>query len=788
MSLPDAKKSISENPAKDSVASPTDRKELEKDVDRKLRFYGVIQAFRNGRMPDNAQVDEILVYLQHHSLVDESKLSPEGKKLADDLRSIGETARQLVKEKNGDEVLQQFFYHTSGAQLHPKPVDAPISEQEARKDGQEALQHLRTLLQLLLTNSETRKLLSDFKLIGLDLFAETATSIAERTRPAPEALAKVDDPAPPQGWDGSPSQVPGATTETNGTTPATAAVANDKTPAAPASPAEAVKEDKEPNGAAAATAGAEKKSFISRIQGLTGRVPEKHKTRAKEELTSAKKYLKDEFPQERRDQFIYRLKKVVVECQSHPSYQSSLSWFLSQLENYFAHTRQFANSSATQTSSFFSDPLLNQATSELRIILERFANGKSMQGMISAAQKLSDDAANDEELKAWWGKVDTFVRKSLMEPGFILTPQFESQARKLRDESRKFFDVKYKGHKDALIDAVQAWFGAWGKDPLNHRFTDDWSKLLKDLLFDESGQLTFKPQLWSDIRQVVLPSVIEKVGYIPIPRIEYTDKDLDLVIENLTLQGRNLFPKILEFTAQNYLKVSPYTEIKDEHHHTLTISLSQIQADMKDVAFYYYKKGGFGRIRDSGLADVFLGGKGISVKVKISSTTKEREGGVRLYKVKDVSVKVDTLKFAIRDSKHNLLYKTLRPLATGLIKKQIAKVIADGIRTGLEYIDGQLVQVRDRMHAAEASEDGSRTQVLKDMLHHKSTSDDASSKASTKAKRGSSFRIAPTRDSMLIPEHIHEKGWVKRQAEKDEKATEGEGWRSKAFSIITASA
>ena len=30
---------------------------------------------------------------------------------------------------------------------------------------------------------------------------------------------------------------------------------------------------------------------------------------------------------------------------------------------------------------------------------------------------------------------------------------------------------------------------------------------------------------------------------MPIPRVEYSDDNLDLVIENLTLQGRNLFPK-----------------------------------------------------------------------------------------------------------------------------------------------------------------------------------------------------------------------------------------------------
>lgn len=94
--------------------------------------------------------------------------------------------------------------------------------------------------------------------------------------------------------------------------------------------------------------------------------------------------------------------------------------------------------------------------------------------------------------------------------------------------------------------------------------------------------------------------------------------------------------------------MSPYKTIKDEHHHNLTLTLSQIQADMKDVAFYYRKKNGI-KVSDSGLADVFLGGKGISVKLQLSSTMEDRANGASLFKVKSVNVKVDALKFSIRD-------------------------------------------------------------------------------------------------------------------------------------------
>lgn len=91
------------------------------------------------------------------------------------------------------------------------------------------------------------------------------------------------------------------------------------------------------------------------------------------------------------------------------------------------------------------------------------------------------------------------------------------------------------------------------------------------------------------------------------------------------------------------------------------------------------------------------------------------EDKTSVFKVKSVIVKVDTLKFAIRDSKHDFLYKTLKPLATSLVKKQIQKAVKDSITTGMEYVDGQLVGVRDRMATAKAAEGESRTKVLQEV-------------------------------------------------------------------------
>jgi len=160
-----------------------------------------------------------------------------------------------------------------------------------------------------------------------------------------------------------------------------------------------------------------------------------------------------------------------------------------------------------------------------------------------------------------------------------------------------------------------------------------------------------------------------------------------------------------------------------------------------------------------------------------------------LFRVKNVHVKVDALKFSIRDSRHDLLYKTLRPLATGLIKRQVAKAIEDGIRSGFEWADRELFKVRANMAAANEG-DGSKMDVLKSVFssNGSATADDttvAASNQSTKsAKRNSTFKIVPTRDSMLLPDAGHEKGWIRKASEKEDLATDGEGWKSSAFSIV----
>ena len=86
-------------------------------------------------------------------------LSAEGQHLVADVRDVIEKAKILLLTKNDGNLLQDFAWQTqrigSGGATSP---NAPIDKESARAHGNEALEGLRTLGQLLITNGQFRKL------------------------------------------------------------------------------------------------------------------------------------------------------------------------------------------------------------------------------------------------------------------------------------------------------------------------------------------------------------------------------------------------------------------------------------------------------------------------------------------------------------------------------------------------------------------------------------------------------------------------------------------------------
>jgi len=89
----------------------------------------------------------------------DKKLSADGQGLVADLRNVIEQAKILLLTKNSGNLIQDFIWQTEqigAGDAHG--VNAPIDKDTAKQHGNEALQGLRTLGELLITNGQFRKL------------------------------------------------------------------------------------------------------------------------------------------------------------------------------------------------------------------------------------------------------------------------------------------------------------------------------------------------------------------------------------------------------------------------------------------------------------------------------------------------------------------------------------------------------------------------------------------------------------------------------------------------------
>ena len=68
-----------------------------------------------------------------------------------------------------------------------------------------------------------------------------------------------------------------------------------------------------------------------------------------------------------------------------------------------------------------------------------------------AVDALYDDANRDEELRNWFKQVNQYARKVLLQPGYVLEPQCDTEGNGVRENGRKFYDDKYKDHFDYLF-------------------------------------------------------------------------------------------------------------------------------------------------------------------------------------------------------------------------------------------------------------------------------------------------------------------------------------------------
>lgn len=119
------------------------------------------KAFQNGKVPSNKQIDVAMnSFLASKELSQPSKnLSEEGRALMADVRDVVEKAKILLLTKNEGNLLQDFIWQCQ--QIDAAGAggpNAPVDKETAKQHGNQALDGLKTLGTLVISNGQFRKL------------------------------------------------------------------------------------------------------------------------------------------------------------------------------------------------------------------------------------------------------------------------------------------------------------------------------------------------------------------------------------------------------------------------------------------------------------------------------------------------------------------------------------------------------------------------------------------------------------------------------------------------------
>ncbi len=230
-------------------------------------------------------------------------------------------AKFLLLTKNEGNLLQDFIWqtqHLSGGDA--KLPGAPTDKETAQQHGKQVLDGLRTLGTLLISNGQFRKLLNDASILIRDMAGDAAQNAANRVNPHEDQLAQLDEAAEENTWHDVPDLSKNSLrSQAKATYDKQRPFGKDDVNQAANNAASAA--DRQPTvdgeyNQQSGQAGAQAAAGTLREQA-SANVPEETKQRGNQVAKAAKGYLSEKMPKQRREQTIWRLKKMITEIQGH---------------------------------------------------------------------------------------------------------------------------------------------------------------------------------------------------------------------------------------------------------------------------------------------------------------------------------------------------------------------------------------------------------------------------------------------------------------------------------------
>jgi hypothetical protein len=656
----------------------------------------MIRALGKGFMPSNEQ---LIINLR--TLLAADILNPDNPDLSDSGRLLVKYTKQLLHEfidlllhKNSEDQIQDFLWYLSKARLSvdaqdivrrttrsKAKADATASESSQGKgphidlaNPQSAYQSIKTVGSLLLTNSDFRIFLSDLNTVGREVFKDTAFTLSDVAK---EVGKKVE----PSEAEQQALKEPGADSGK--------AVSSDDLNGDVADVAKVVG-----NGAVEVVHEAGS-SAADKLQGPEG------------------------------DSLLYRLKKTVTNLRQKRDYSDSVSTLSLLLQRYAkAYSRMAEDAMGTLQQDVDGNYEMEKATQNFWLLITSFGDQKEWKELEHCFHRVLDHSRKDPEFEDLLTDVGNSLQKLLTDPDFF--DHVEEKFQELRKKSRGV------GTDSSLRKDVDAFFAQAQRTLETVLRDEDIAKLVKTtfrIWSILSPQHSYaNTELIQDAINVFVPLMIQAIQYIPIPRLEVSTPEIDLLLENLIVEpGRTVnHTSFLPFR----FKVETYNDfelrkarfrVASKATSRFTIKVDGLSFRADEVGFLLRAHSGLLRLADEGIASFQLDERGIDIHLDVEVAKEQQE---QMLTLRAVRVHIHKLSYTLRKSKFSLVSWILKPFLRPVIRKVMEMQLAQGIADAIHAANRELLFARERLRATRISDPDDLKTFFKAVLTRLTPADD----------------------------------------------------------------
>jgi Family of unknown function (DUF5923)/Protein of unknown function (DUF4449) len=645
---------------------------MQRRLHQKLHTYQMIRALSKGYMPSTEQVIINLRTLLASDVLNPSNkdLSQSGRRLVRNCRDWLKQFIELLQHKNSEDRIQDFIWYLTKSRisLDLDDISHQASKAKAKADVSASMtmtclsnelltdltlayESLRTVGSLLLTNKDFRIFVDDLGTIGRQILSDTAFSLSG----AAEEAGKKLEPAEEQT---KAIEGPGAD--------------DDVTPST---------DD------AAHQAGEVSKVLANGI-GQVG----------KDTVASAKEHVSGK----QKETLIHRLKQTVMGLRKRTDYSDSVSTISKLIQRYaVVYSRAADATIATAQDDVNTNPALDRAVRNFWDLLSSFGNREEWKKLEDDFNQVMTHAKKDPEFEHFMQDVGNSVQKMLTDPDFF--DHADEKLNELREKASRLGD-----ESDFKTD-LERFFQQLGNTVRSVFEDEDVAKLIVSTskifgILSPVNSVT-NPDLIADGLNIFLPLLIRGIQNVPIPRLEVSIPEMDLLLENLiiepgrTVNATSFLPYRMLVTTRNDLEIRKAHSKRTVSSVTslITVSINGLSISAQDLGFWIrVHAGSFFRYRDEGIASFALDERGIDITLDLEVGRERLE---QILTLRAVKVHIHKLDYALRKSKLSWLGWLFKPFLKHIIRRALEKTLAESIANALHSANRELVFARERLRA-----------------------------------------------------------------------------------------